>query len=143
MKKKFIINVSIFILLLLTTVAFTACSKKDAEPKNYPVEGIWHAHATWHRDNPYNYGGDNYTLDLYYDFHSDGTFKYKALLILNDNIEITNTDWCIANITWTVEGNVIKFSNGKKQYVIVDDQFDDEFPNPRMTVHYKKVNSDG
>lgn len=137
MKRKFVISVSLFI-LLLTTVAFSACGA-NSETKNYPVEGVWHAHATWHKDTPYNYGGYNYTLDLYYDFRSDGMFKYKMLLILNDNIEITNTDWCIANITWTVEGNVIKFSNGKKQYVIVDDQFDDEFPNPRMTVHYKKV----
>ncbi len=48
------------------------------------------------------------------------------------------TDWVILNITWTVSGNVITLSSGK-QYVIVDDQFDDMYTGNKI-LHYIKEN---
>ena len=120
------------ILVLLLVLA--ACPKND----DYPVVGIWHAHASWHEDNPYNYNGDNYELDIYFEFREDGTLRNKRTLTWN-GIELGDdfSDWVIVNLTWTVSGNTITLSSGKT-YVIIDDEFNDTYTNPKLILHYKK-----
>ena len=125
------------LLILLIASFFVACGDDVEETENnYPVVGIWHAQATWREDNPYNYGGDICKLDIWFDFREDGTLKNKLILLVN-GYTLSDTDWIIANLTWSVKDNVITLSNGK-QFVIVDDEFNDIYPDPKMILHYKK-----
>ncbi len=130
------------LIAVISSIALIACTNNEEETENnYPVAGIWHAQATWHEDNPYNYGGDTYKLDIWFDFREDGTLKNKRTLSLNGHsFNDSYSDWVIVNVTWSVKGNVITLSSGK-QYVIVDDEFNDTYSNPKMILHYKKENS--
>lgn len=137
--KKPILTFIVVLLVVMIASSFVACTDDPEETDdNYPVVGIWHAQATWHEDNPYNYGGDTYKLDIWFDFREDGTLKNKRTLSLNGySFNDSYSDWVIVNVTWSVKGNVISLSSGK-QYVIVDDEFNDTYPNPQMILHYKK-----
>lgn len=130
-----------FATLLIVIIAsfFVACTDDTEETRNnYPVVGIWHAQATWHEDNPYNYGGDTYKLDIWFDFREDGALGTKRTLSLNGyTFNYSYSDWFIVNVTWSVKENVITLSSGK-QYVIVDDEFNDIYSDPKMILHYKK-----
>lgn len=140
-KRKSIVKIFIeLISLILFTSFFVACSNNTEETENnYPVAGIWHAQATWHEDNPYNYGGDTYKLDIWFDFREDGTLRNKRTLSLNGyTFNDSLSDWTIINLTWTVKNNIITLSSGK-QYVIIDDEFNDTYPNPQMILRYKKI----
>ena len=133
--KKTVVPVFLLIIISLSTLIFVACPKREDD---YPVAGIWHAHATWHEDSPFNYGGDNYVLDIYFEFREDGTLRNKRTLTVNDyELKDDFSDWVILNLTWTVNGNIITLSSGKT-YVIVDNQFDDTYANPQLILHYKK-----
>lgn len=127
------------LLIVIIASSFIACTDDTEETENnYSVVGVWHAQATWHEDNPYNYGGDTYKLDIWFDFREDGTLKNKRTLSLNGyTFNDSYSDWVIVNATWSVKENVITLSSGK-QYVIVDDEFNDTYPNPKMILHYKK-----
>ena len=131
------------LLIIMIIFSFTGCTDEPEEKEeNYPVVGIWHAQATWHEDNPYNYGGDTYKLDIWFDFREDGTLKNKHTLSLNGyTFNDSYSDWVIVNVTWSVKGNVITLSSGK-QYVIVADEFNDTYPNPKMILRYQKELSD-
>lgn len=135
---------SFIVTLLIVIIAstFVACTDEPKETENnYPVVGIWHAQATWHEDNPYNYGGDTYKLDIWFDFREDGTLRNRRTLSLNGyTFNDSYSDWIIVNVTWSVKGNVITLSSGK-QYVIVDDEFNDTYPN-QIILHYKKESSE-
>ncbi len=140
-KKKSIVKIFIgLICVILYTSFFVGCSPNTEEPENnYPVAGIWHAQATWHEDNPYNYGGDTYKLDIWFDFREDGTLRNKRTLSLNGyTFSDSLSDWTIINLTWTVKDNIITLSSGK-QYVIIEDEFNDTYPNPQMILRYKKI----
>jgi lipoprotein len=140
--KNITLAIVVILVAILSSTALVACTDNEEETKNnYPVVGIWHATATWHEDNPYNYGGDTYKLDVYFDFREDGTLKNKRTLSLNGySFNDSYSDWVIVNVTWSVKDNVITLSSGK-QFVIVDDEFNDTYPNPKMILHYKKENS--
>lgn len=136
----------VFILILNIGVA-SACSKneerEEVEVIDYPVIGIWHASTSWHEITQSTILGqihefdDFYQLDVYFDFREDGTLLNKRTLSMNGiDWEDDLTDWTIVNLTWTVSKNVITLSSGK-QYVIVDDQFDDLYPG-NIILHYKK-----
>lgn len=128
------------VLLFITIIGpFIACTKVSVEQKmNYDVVGVWYAQATWHEDNPYNYGGDTYTLEIWFDFREDGTLRSKRTLSLNGyQFEDDYSNWVIVNLTWSVDKNIITLSSGK-QYVIVDDEFNDTYTNPQMILHYRK-----
>ena len=129
----------ITLLALIVTVFFVVRAENPEEKENnYPVTGIWHAQATWREDNPYNYGGDKYKLDIWFDFREDGTLKSKHTISLNGYVfNDSYSDWVIVNLTWSVKGNIITLSSGK-QFVIVDDEFNDIYPDPKMILHYKK-----
>ena len=140
-KRKSFVKIFVgLIFFVLITVFFAACTTNTEEPENnYPVVGIWHAQATWHEDNPYNYGGDTYKLDIWFDFREDGTLRNKRTLSLNGyTFNDSLSDWTIINLTWTVKDNIITLSSGK-QYVIIDDEFNDTYPNPQMILRYKKI----
>lgn len=140
-KKNFLTFFTIALSLFLVSSIFTACNSasinQDSEEtkSDYPVVGIWHAQSTWHENNPYNYGGDTYRLDIWFDFKADGTARNKYTLTYN-GYTVQNSDWFIANGTWSVKGNVITLSNGK-QFVIVDDEFNDIY-NSNIILHFKK-----
>lgn len=135
-------------ILIFSVCMMSACAGQtgqEEEEEDYPVVGIWHASTSWHEITHSNIGGlshdfdDLYQLDIYFDFREDGTLRNKRTLSMN-GIEWKDdfTDWVILNITWTVSGNVITLSSGK-QYVIVDDQFDDMYTGNKI-LHYIKEN---
>ena len=130
------------ILIVITAVCSVACTddidNTEKTKDDYDVAGIWHAQATWHEDSPYNYNGYTFKLDIWFDFKQDGTLKTKRTLSINGySFEDSLSDWTIVNATWSVEGNVIKLSSGK-QFVIVDDEFNDTYPDPQMILRYRK-----
>ena len=127
-----------FLLALFICLGFVACQKPEPteQIKNYPVAGIWHAQESWHEDNPYNYGGDTYTIDVYFDFLEDGTLRNRSTLTLNGRL-LSDSDWIIVNLTWKIQGNIITLSSGK-QFIIVDDEFNDIWPSPKLTLHFTK-----
>ena len=132
--KKIILSLLLTITIIFIALIFVACPKDNS----YPVVGVWHATASWHEDSPYNYKGYNYVLDVYLEFREDGTIRNKRTLSVNGNmISDDFSDWVIVNATWSVTDNIITLSSGKK-YVIVDDEFNDTYPNPQIILHYKK-----
>lgn len=131
---KKIVKVVVGIIVLLLMFCFVAC---EQPVENYDVVGTWKAEASWHENNPYNYGGDNYKLTVLWEFRSDNTMKIKQTIILNNNITVVDTGWVIFNGTYSVKGNTIVLSTGK-EYVIVDDVFNDIFPDPKMVLTYSK-----
>ena len=54
-----------------------------------------------------------------------------------NNYQLSDSGWITLNLTWNVEGNVIKLSSGK-QFVIADDCFNDIYPNPEMVLYFYK-----
>lgn len=134
MKKKLAFIVFAF-MLAVVTLSVGACKEQD-EDTNYHVAGIWHAHAEWHVDNSYNYGGDNFTLDVYYEFNEDSTLRNRLSMTLNTR-PFSDTGWVIFNGSWEVNKNTITLSSGK-QFVIIDDEFNDTYPNPKMILHFFK-----
>lgn len=138
LKFKNMLNTIIFCLfmaLLFATLCLCACKdKSENEQEDYPVLGIWHAHNVVKKDNPYNYGGDTVIYDFYFEFAEDGVVKNRGIITLNNRL-ISDSGWVIANRTWSVDKNVITFSNGK-QFVINDDEFDDLYDN--MVLRYIK-----
>lgn len=134
-----VFTVAVFAVSVLVLLFFTSCIEAE-EPgpivQNYPVQGVWQAKATWHEENPYNYGGDTYVLEIYYDFQEQGVVKNRMTLELND-YQLSDSGWITLNLTWNVEGNVIKLSSGK-QFVIADDCFNDIYPNPEMVLYFYK-----
>lgn len=138
MKKKLItFGLSILILLCLTAV-MSACGDDKKESSDYNVTGIWHARETWHEDSPYNYGGYNFELNVWFEFCEGGAMRNRVSLTANDKT-MSDTGWVIFNGTWSVEGNKITLSSGKT-YMIVDDEFNDTYPNPKMILHFYKEN---
>ena len=132
--KKITFTLLLIILIMFVTLIFVACPKSN----DYNVVGIWHARASWHEDSPYNYNGYNYVLDVYIEFREDGTIRNKRTLSVNGNMLSDDfSDWVIVNATWSITDNIITLSSGKK-YVIVDDEFNDTYPNPQIILHYKK-----
>lgn len=134
--------ITVLLFVLIIANFFIACNDVSEETENnYPVVGVWHAQATWHEDTPYNYGGYTYKLNNWFDFREDGTLKNKRTLSLNGHTFNDHySDWTIVNATWSVKGNVITLSSGK-QYVIIDDEFNDTYPNPQIVLHYQKETS--
>lgn len=138
---------AILFILIFGMSMTSACSKNEEQEgiANYPVVGIWHASTSWHEITQYTILGkihevdDLYQLDVYFDFREDGTLLNKRTLSMNGiDWEDDLTDWTIMNLTWTVAENIITLSNGK-QYVIVDNQFDDLYPGNKI-LHYIKEN---
>ena len=138
---------TILFMLILGMGMASACSKNEEveqeETVDYLVVGIWHASTSWHEITQSTILGqvhefdDLYQLDVYFDFREDGTLLNKRTLSMNGiDWEDDLTDWTIVNLTWTVSKNVITLSSGK-QFVIVDDQFDDLYPG-NIILHYKK-----
>ena len=125
-------------ILTIMMLSFGACSKEqEEEVPDYPVVGVWHAHEEWHEDDPYNrYDGDDLTLDVYFEFFADGTLRNRLSMTLN-KIPISDTGWVIFNGSWSVEKNVITLSSGR-QFVIIDDEFNDTYPKPKMILHFFK-----
>ena len=131
--KRFVMLMACTIILMLM-LSFVSC---ESPVENYDVTGTWVAEATWHEDNPYNYGGDNYKLTILWEFKSDNTMRIKQTIKLNNNITVVDTGWIIFNGTYSVKGNTIVLSTGK-EYVIVDDVFNDIFPDPKLVLTYSK-----
>lgn len=136
MLKKFLVTSACVFAILISASLFIACGGA-AEAEDYPVEGIWLAEATWQVDNPYNYGGDTYKLQVYFDFLEQGVVKYRSSITYNGRLA-SDTGWVVLNMTWSVDGNVISFSSGKK-FVISDDCFNDTYSNPEMILYFYKV----
>ena len=125
----------IFIALIFSIVCLCGCKDNEEEELlNYPVIGIWHAHNEIKQNNPYNYGGDTITYDFYFEFAENNVIKNRIIINLNNRL-LSDTGWVIANETWSVNKNVITFSNGRK-FVITDDEFDDLYNN--MIIRYFK-----
>ncbi len=142
-RKKILLVLTLVIAIVLGSLCFVACGD-DEDDDNYPVEGIWHAVAAWQNETKFTLGGqttkiiDNYKVDFYFDFRADGSVLKKSVAYINDHILHTdNEEWNIFNVTWSVKGNVITLSSGKK-FVIVDDEFDDVFPAQNILLRYKK-----
>ena len=142
-QKKFLLVLILVIAIAFGSLCFVACGD-DEEDNNYPVVGVWHAVATWQEDNTFTLGGqthriiDNYKVDFYFDFREDGSILKKNIVTVNDYVMHTdNEEWNIFNVTWSVKGNVITLSSGK-QFVIVDNEFDDTFPAQNILLRYKK-----
>lgn len=135
-------NILILIILMIAIFCIlVGCGDKPAvsNQDDYPVVGIWHANYSWHEDSSFNYGGNTYILDVYFDFREDGTLLTKRTLTLNGySLGDTYNDWVIVNLTWTVKDNVITLSSGKT-FVIVDDEFNDMYTNPQVVLRYKKT----
>ena len=135
--KKITMSLLLTVAIIFTTLILVACPQNN----NYPVVGVWHATASWHEESPYNYNGYDYVLDVYIEFRDDGTIRNKRTLSINGNMLSDEfSDWVIVNATWSVSENVITLSSGKK-YVIIDDEFNDTYPNPQIILHYKKDNT--
>ena len=137
MKKVFGIILSVAVLLSCGAILLGCDTDKEKQDDNYPVAGIWHAGYVWHEDNPYNYGGDTYRIDIWMEFRDDSTMKIKQMMKLNGHIMNDNSDWIILNMTWTVNKNIITLSSGK-QYVIIDDTFNDTYPGLGTVLHCTK-----
>lgn len=140
-RKKILLFLALAIVIACGCLSFVACGK---DKDNYPVEGVWHAVAAWQEESTFTFGGytsriiDNYKIDLYFDFRADGSILKKSVASINDHVMHTdNEEWNIFNLTWSVKGNVITLSSGK-QFVIVDDEFDDIFPAKNILLRYKK-----
>lgn len=135
-----IFNFAFALLVLVFACITVGCDNADEETpavQNYPVQGTWRAEVTWHEENPYNYGGDTYVLEMLFDFLEQGVVKNRMTLQLN-NYTLSDSGWITLNLTWQVEGNVITLSSGK-QFVIYDDCFNDIYPNPRMILYFYKI----
>ncbi len=144
-QKKFVLYPVLAIALVLACLGLGGCVDDEPdEPANYPVAGIWHAVAAWQEENNVKLGGytyhivNDYQIDFYFDFREDGAILKKTISHMNGNLVPTDNDeWNIFNETWTVKGNVLTLSSGKR-YVIVDDEFDDVFPSKNILLRYKK-----
>ena len=142
-RKKILLVLTLVIAIVLGSLCFVACGD-DEDDNNYPVEGIWHAIATWREDNTITLLGqthriiEDYKVDFYFDFRADGSVMKKSVISINDRILHTdNEEWNILNVTWSVKGNVLTLSSGRK-FVIVDDEFDDTFQPRNILLRYKK-----
>ncbi len=145
-QKKILLVLTVVVAIAFGCLCFVGCG--DDEENNYPVAGIWHAVATWQEESTFTLGGqttviiENYKVDFYFDFRPDGSILKKNIVSINDHIMHTdNEEWNIFNLTWSVKGNVITLSSGR-QYVIVDDEFDDTFPAKNILLRYKKESSE-
>lgn len=138
MLKKFLLaSVGVFAILVSVSLFMACADGAEIEAEDYQVEGIWLAEATWQVDNPYNYGGDTYELQVYFDFQEQGVVKYRSSITYNGRLA-SDTGWVVLNMTWSVDGNVISLSGGKK-FVISDDCFNDTYSNPEMVLYFYKV----
>ena len=142
--KKILSVVTTVVVIVLGILCCVACIDDDEKENNYDVEGIWHAVAAWQEEKTFTLLGktttiiDDYKVDFYFDFRADGSVLKKSVAYINDHILHTdNEEWNIFNVTWSVKGNVITLSSGKK-FVIVDDEFDDVFPAQNILLRYKK-----
>ena len=137
--KKFLLMTVLAFFSVIMVLSFGACNKQkeETEEADYPVVGLWHAHEEWLDEDPYGrYDGDYVTLDVYYEFFEDGTLRNRLSSTLNGRT-LSDTGWVIFNGSWSVEKNVITLSSGR-QFVIIDDEFNDIYPKPKMTLHFFK-----
>ena len=140
---KIVLWLACILALVTCCLCFAACG--DGKSNDYPVEGVWHAVAAGCEENTFTFGGqttkiiDNYKVDFYFDFRADGSVMKKNIMSINNYIIHTdNEEWNIFNVTWSVKGNVLTLSSGR-QFVIVDDEFDDTFPAKDILLRYKKA----
>lgn len=141
-QRKVLLSLTLAVAIAFGCLCFAACGGEKED--NYPVAGIWHAVAAWKEDTTITLGGmtsriiDKYNVDFYFDFREDGSILKKSIVTVNNYVMHTdNEEWNIFNVTWSVKGNVITLSSGK-QFVIVDDEFDDVFPAKNILLRYKK-----
>lgn len=142
LQKKILLFLTLLIAIVFGCGCFVACV--DDADNNYPIVGVWHAVATWREEQTFTLGGytskiiDNYKVDFYFDFREDGAVMKKSVIAINDRVMHTdNEEWNSLNLTWSIKGNILTLSSGK-QYVIVDDEFDDVFPAKNILLRYKK-----
>ena len=130
------ILLSIFLMISLTACSNNNDHDKNEKSVNYSVVGIWCANVEIRRDNPYNYGGDKYYFEFFIEFNTDGSMRNRSTTRYN-GILMSDTDWINSNSTYTVENNVIKISTGKN-FVIINDEFNDYWTEQNVTLKYKK-----
>lgn len=132
------IFLSVFLICLLTGCTENGSKGKNSESTNYNVVGIWKAEVEIHKDNPYNYGEDNYYYEFFLEFNLDGTMRNRGIIKYNGRL-MSDTDWMNANATYIVENNVITISTGKS-WVIINDEIHDMWTAQNLIVKYKKLN---
>ena len=141
-QKRITLLLALTVMSVFVCLCFVACG--DDAKNDYPVAGVWHAIAAWREESSFTFGGqvfqmaDDYQIDFYFDFRPDGSVLKKSIITIGDYVMHTdNENWNILNVTWSVKNNVITLSSGK-QFVIVDDEFDDVLVSKNILLRYKK-----